>query len=72
MIERQTTLGRNPDARKALLLDIQRHIIDQGYVRFFHTFESPLLTQPYVRDYFPGYGALNLETDKWVQVWLDA
>lgn len=71
MIERQTTLVRSADERKKLLLDIQRYIIDQGYVRFFHSFDAPLLTQTYVRDYFPGYGALNLETDKWVQVWLD-
>src|SRR5262249_24324145 len=46
MIEKQTTLGRNPDERKKLLLDIQRYIIDQGYVHFFHTYEAPNIMQP--------------------------
>jgi ABC-type transport system substrate-binding protein len=71
MIERQTTLGRNPEERKKLILDIQRYIIEQGYVRFFHTFESPAAFQPYVRDLFQGYGALALETEKYSLVWYD-
>src|SRR5262249_6783192 len=71
MIEKQTTLGRNPEERKKLILDIQRYIIDQAYVHFFHTFESPALFQPYVRDLFMGYGSLALEPDKWSLLWLD-
>jgi peptide/nickel transport system substrate-binding protein len=71
MIEQQTQLGRKPDERKKLLLDIQRYILDQAYVHFFHTFESPALFQPYVRDYYPGFGALNLEADHWTLLWLD-
>jgi peptide/nickel transport system substrate-binding protein len=71
MIERQATLGRNPDARKALLLDIQRRILDQGYVRNFHSWDSPVVLQPYVRDYFTDFGNLSGETDKWVELWLD-
>src|SRR5439155_5489306 len=33
MVEKQTTLVRDPDGRKKLLLDIQRYILDQGYIR---------------------------------------
>lgn len=71
MIERQTTLGRNPDERKKLLLDIQRRIIDQQYLHFFHTFEAPSVQKGYVRDYYPGFGGLNLEVDKYAIVWMD-
>jgi hypothetical protein len=71
MIEKQTTLGRNPDERKKLILDIQRYIIEQGYIHYFHTFLSPAAYQPYVRDMFMGYGALALEPDKWSLVWYD-
>ena len=44
---------------------------DQAYVHFFHTFESPAMFQPYLRDYYPGFGALNLEADHWTLLWLD-
>src|SRR5204863_8876761 len=59
MIEQQTALGRNPEARKKLLLDIQRHILDQGYIRFLHTLEGPVALQPYVRDFYAGFAAIN-------------
>jgi hypothetical protein len=71
MIEQQTTLGRDPDARKQALLDLQRYILDQGYAHYLHTYESLGATQPYVRDFYPGFGALNLETDHWALLWLD-
>ena len=71
MIEQQTLLGRDPAARKKLLLDIQRHILEQGYYRFIQTFEAPAALQPYVRDLALGFGALDLETERWAQVWLD-
>jgi peptide/nickel transport system substrate-binding protein len=71
MIEKQTTLGRSPDERKKLLQDIQRYILDQAYVHFIQTNEAPIVLQPYVRDYFGGFGALNFEIDRLVHVWLD-
>jgi peptide/nickel transport system substrate-binding protein len=71
MIDRQTTLGRDPAARKQLLLEIQRYILDQHYVHYFHTYDSPVILQSYVRDFTGGFGALNLEGDKWSHVWLD-
>jgi peptide/nickel transport system substrate-binding protein len=69
MIERQTTLGRNPDARKSLLLDIQRYIIQQAYPMNVHTFENIGVMQPYVRDYYSG--TLAQDEDRWIYVWLD-
>jgi peptide/nickel transport system substrate-binding protein len=71
MIERQSTLGRNPDERKKVALDIQRQIAEQVYVQFLLTYDSPVVLQPYVRDYFAGYGAINFEVERLVQVWLD-
>ena len=71
MIERQSTLGRNPDERKKALLEIQRYILDQAYLHQIHSFESPTVLQPYMRDYFPGFGGLQTEPDKWSLVWLD-
>jgi peptide/nickel transport system substrate-binding protein len=71
MIEQQTTLGRDPEARKKLLLDIQRYILDQAYIHFIHTYDAPLVLQSYVRDFFPGFGGLALESDRWSLVWLD-
>jgi peptide/nickel transport system substrate-binding protein len=71
MIERQSTLGRNPDERKKALLEIQRYILDQAYLHQIQSFESPTVVQPYLRDYFPGFGSLQTEPDKWSIVWLD-
>jgi peptide/nickel transport system substrate-binding protein len=71
MIEQQTLLGRKPDERKKLLLDTQRLILEQSYYRHVQTYEAPAAVQPYVRDLFLGFGGLNLEMDRWAQVWLD-
>jgi peptide/nickel transport system substrate-binding protein len=71
MIEQQTALGRNPDARKKLLLDIQRQILDQSYIRYLSTLQGPVALQPYVRDFYAGFAAINFETDRFVYMWLD-
>lgn len=71
LIAQQATLGRDPDGCKKVLRDIQRPIIDQGYVHNFFTYESPVVFQPYVRDFFDSFGAANTETDKFVPVWLE-
>jgi peptide/nickel transport system substrate-binding protein len=71
LIERQTLLGRDPERRKKLLLEVQHYLIDQAYVHAFHTFEGPAVFQPYVRDFHPSFGPVNLETYRMAQVWLD-
>jgi ABC-type transport system substrate-binding protein len=70
MIERQTVLGRRPDERKRLLQEIQRYILEQGYVHAVHSGEHLVGYQPYVRDLQAG-GALASEPDRFTHVWLD-
>jgi ABC-type transport system substrate-binding protein len=72
LIEQQTRLVRDPEARKRALFEIQRYIIDQGYLRAIHTFVQPTGMAPHVRDFFHGAGALSLDWDKWTYVWFDA
>jgi peptide/nickel transport system substrate-binding protein len=71
MIEKQTTLGRNPEQRKALLQDIQRRILDQAYLNFIHGFQFSDVLANKVHDYVPGTGVLSLDPDRWSQIWLD-
>jgi peptide/nickel transport system substrate-binding protein len=70
MIEQQSALGRRPDERKKLLLDIQRYILGQGYLRSLRNTQAPLAYQPYVRD-FQGGSLLAQEPDKFTHVWFD-
>jgi peptide/nickel transport system substrate-binding protein len=70
MIERQTTLGRSPEERKKVLLEIQRYVLEQAYYRSVATNELPIAFQPYVRD-FRKAGVLLGEQGHLVQVWLD-
>ena len=70
MIEKQTTLGRNPEERKKLLLDIQRYIIDQAYMHNRHSYEQPVAYQPYVRDFQAG-GQITSEPDRYTSAWFD-
>ena len=58
-------------ALKKALLEIQHYILDQAYLHQIQSFESPTVVQPYLRDYFPGFGSLQTEPDKWSVVWLD-
>jgi peptide/nickel transport system substrate-binding protein len=67
MIDKQTTLGRDPEARRKMVLDIQRRVIDQGYPRAIYAREAPTTLQPYVRDYV----AHTVEYDRFVLSWLD-
>jgi ABC-type transport system substrate-binding protein len=71
MIEQQTQLGRDLEARKKVLLDIQRHILQQGYLHQIVTYILPAVQQPYVRDYYPGLGYINLETERYTLAWFD-
>src|SRR5262249_6720223 len=39
LIEQQNTLGRRPDQRKQVFVDLQRYIVAQAYVHNIHTYE---------------------------------
>jgi peptide/nickel transport system substrate-binding protein len=71
MIEQQAVLVRDPEARKKLLLDIQRHILQNAYFMAIHTYEPVFLHAPYVRDFYSGQGGLGYELDRYSIVWFD-
>jgi ABC-type transport system substrate-binding protein len=70
LIERQTTLGRRPEERMKLILDIQRLILDREYFHLLRGIEGPAAYQPHVRDFYVG-GPLSSEPDRFTHVWLD-
>jgi peptide/nickel transport system substrate-binding protein len=72
MIGDQGRLVRDPAARKRLLLDIQRYILDHAYMHMIWSFEETGLVAKRVHDYVPGAGILNLESDRWAFLWLDS
>lgn len=72
MIDDQRKLARDPAARKKLLLDIQRYILDHAYMRMIVSFEQRGLITKRVKNFIAGSGILNIEMDKWNLLWLDA
>lgn len=71
MIERQTLLGKDPAARKSLIQDIQRFIIDNAFDSGLHEFAFNGARTRTLRDLFEYLGTLNLEMDKVSQLWID-
>ena len=67
MIEQQSLLGRKPDERKKLLLDIQRHIINNAYRLNLAAAYSASLRWSYVKDYF----FMLLREETFPRLWLD-
>lgn len=71
MIEQQAVQVKDPNARKQILLDIQRYILQNAYFSAIHTYEPVFLHAPYVRDFYSGQGGLGYELDRYSIVWFD-
>jgi peptide/nickel transport system substrate-binding protein len=72
MIDRQASQGRDPDARRRTLQELQRLVIDQAFLLGVAATTSFAILQPEVRDFGRGltYG-LSAEYDWWTYMWLD-
>ena len=70
LIDQQAVQGKDPEARKRLLQDVQRAVISDAIYLPLHLYQQPTLTQPNVRDYFPPC-QVNNHNLYWTTVWFD-
>jgi hypothetical protein len=71
MIERQSTLGRDPATRNKLIQDIQRRIIDDGGWIHVENHNSIFLAQSYVRNFNPNNTTHDPNGTYVLDLWLD-
>jgi peptide/nickel transport system substrate-binding protein len=71
MIDDQRKPVRDPAARKKLLLDIQRHILDRGYMRMINSFIQTGVLTTRVKGLVAGAGILNIDMDRWNLIWIE-
>jgi peptide/nickel transport system substrate-binding protein len=70
MIDQQFTMVKDTEGRKKILQDIQRKIINDAVYIPLVLYFSPVITQPFVKDFYPpvtGTGHMRF----WDSVWLD-
>jgi peptide/nickel transport system substrate-binding protein len=67
MIDKQAALGKDPEARKKILLDLQRWIIDQAQMFQLLGQIAPSVRYKYVQDYFYAY----ITEETFTRLWLD-
>jgi ABC-type transport system substrate-binding protein len=70
LIDQQAVLSRDPDARKKVLLDVQRAIIADAIWMCLHAYQQPTFAAPEVRDFYPPQGISNTGAF-WTSVWFD-
>jgi peptide/nickel transport system substrate-binding protein len=70
LIDRQAVITKDPEARKKLLLDIQRFLIDQAYLLTLVSPASYSAAQSYVKELYP----LSIVSDEYMHfeyAWMD-
>jgi peptide/nickel transport system substrate-binding protein len=70
LIDQQAVLTRDSAARKKLLQDLQRLIIDDATHLTLSIYEQPQMAQPEVRNFYPP-GGLNTHNTMWSNLWID-
>jgi peptide/nickel transport system substrate-binding protein len=70
LIDQQAVLARDPDARKKILLDIQRMVIDDAINVYIETRQSPFQYAKEVKDLFLPV-EFNTSHDFWQTAWID-
>jgi peptide/nickel transport system substrate-binding protein len=70
LIDQQAVLTRDPDARKRILLEIQRLIIDQAYMMNLCNPQQPVMYYPEIKDFRPPI-AFSQTSDFWRTAWFD-
>jgi ABC-type transport system substrate-binding protein len=71
MIDDQRRQVRDAAARRKLVLDIQRYILDNGYMRMVNSFIQSGVVATRVKGLVTGAGVLNIEMDRWNLIWID-
>lgn len=70
LIDQQFVLSRDPDARKKILLDIQRKIINDAAYINLHEYQQPTMARPELKNFTPPTGT-NSHNLFWSTVWID-
>jgi peptide/nickel transport system substrate-binding protein len=70
LIERQSVVSRDPEARKRLLQEIQRYVVDRAFKIGITSPIAASMYWPHVRDYWPSQHPSHAG-DYWTYLWLD-
>jgi len=70
MIEQQAVMGRDPEGRKKILLDIQRYLLtDQPHLITLFVTVNEWFYQPFLREFYPGINGIT--NDQFTRTWID-
>jgi ABC-type transport system substrate-binding protein len=69
LIDRQGVMVKDPNGRKRLLQDIQRHLIENPIVLMIGATVSDFLSHPFVKDFAPGVSG-NVG-EQYAPIWVD-
>jgi peptide/nickel transport system substrate-binding protein len=70
LIDQQAVLSRDPEARKKLVLDIQRTTIDDAILLCTMDRQQPIITAPEIRDFYP-VGEMLQTPLYWSTAWIN-
>jgi ABC-type transport system substrate-binding protein len=70
LIEQQSTITKDTEARKKIVQDIQRTILNDAVYMTLHVYQQPVLAQPELKDVAPPIG-VNSHSLFWSTIWID-
>jgi peptide/nickel transport system substrate-binding protein len=70
LIDQQAVMGKDPEGRKKILLDIQRKIINDAVYIPLVLYHTPYVSQAYVKGFYPPAGG-TAHSRVWDTMWLD-
>jgi ABC-type transport system substrate-binding protein len=71
LIDQQAVLTRDLEARKRILQDLQRRVVNDAIIQTLHYRQQPILNAPEVMAFHPPAEILSTATDFWQTAWID-
>jgi ABC-type transport system substrate-binding protein len=70
LVDQQAVIAKDPEARKKILMDIQRMIVNDAVYIPLLVYHSPAVSAPEIRDFYPPL-TITAHHTFWNSVWID-